>query len=358
MKIDWSEPGVPLSAIAHAALLVASLVAFSSTPPFADAQESVPVDIITSDELNAMMKGEKTVKEVAPQPKPRVDKVAEVEQLKPTQGTDPTDVPTPPSRAPDISDATSPPLPPVRPPDPPKPPEKTEPQKPVEAQKPEPPKAEAEIPKPPEKPQPPKPPVKPPEPPKEAEKPKPQPLDTAKLAQLIEQKKPDAQPPKPPARIKSPEPDFTKTQSDIAKLLLSKEKPAAAGSTGAQVQKVASLGTQSGNAPKMSPSMRGQLVALLQEQFLTCFKAPPGVEQPAPGTRALIHIEFMGPSGSLSGRPALRSTASDSGTQALSEAALRAVSGCAPYRIPEQFAPFFDDWKETIFQIDLSKLYG
>jgi colicin import membrane protein len=357
VKIDWSEPGVPVSAIAHAVLLAASLVAFSATEPFADAQEAVPVDIISADQFNAMTKGEKTAKEVQPTPKPRVDKVAETEQLKPTQGVDPTDVPTPPSRAPDISVETpAPPLPPVRPPDPVKPEQKAEPQKPVEPQKPEPPKVDAEIPKPPERPQPPKPPQKP-EPPKVvAEKPEPQKLDTKKIAELLEEKK--AEPPKPPARVKAPVPDFNKTQSDIAKLLVSKEKPQSAGSTGAQVQKVASLGTESGSAPRLSPSMRGQLVALLQEQFLQCFKAPPGVEQPAPGTRALIHIEFMGPSGSLVGRPALRNPSSDPGAQALSDAALRAVSACSPYRIPEQFAPFFADWKETIFQVDLSKLYG
>jgi colicin import membrane protein len=357
VKIDWSQPGVPVSAAAHVALLVASLVALSSTQPFADAQESVPVDIITASEFNAMTKGEKTAKAVEPQPKPRVDKVAEAEQLKPTQGADPTDVPTPPARAPDISDATSPPLPPVRPPDPPKPPEKTEPQKPVETQKPEPPK-EAEIPKPPEKPQPPKPPVKPPEPPKEtADKPKPQPLDTAKLAQLLEQKKTEPQPPKPPARIKAPTPDFSKTQSEIEKLLVSKEKPQSAGSTGRELQRVASLGTQAGDAPKMSPSMRGQLIALLRDQFSACFTAPPGVE-PQPGAMPMIHIEFNGPDGTLSGRPALRNPSSDPGTRALSEAAVRAIARCAPYKIPAQFAPFFDDWRETIFQIDLKNLTG
>ena len=81
MKIDWSEPGVPVSAVAHAMLLAASLVAFSSTQPFADAQESVPVDIISADQFNAITKGEKTAKEVQPTPKQRVDKIAEAEQL-------------------------------------------------------------------------------------------------------------------------------------------------------------------------------------------------------------------------------------------------------------------------------------
>jgi colicin import membrane protein len=338
VKINWSEPGVPISVIAHAALLVASLVALTSTPPLAASEESVPVDIITTDQFNAMTKGEKTAKEV--QPKPRIDKVAEVEQLKPTQGIDPTDVPTPPARAPEISDAASaPPLPPTRPPDPVKPDEKPEPQKPAEAQKPEPPKAEADIPKPPEKPKSPE-------------------LDKVKIAQLIEQKRPaePQKPVKPPAKVKA-ETDFLKTQSEIEKLLISKEKPQASGSAGAQPQKVASLGTQAGNAPKLSPSMRGALIALLREQFGACFTAPPGVE-PQAGAMPMIQIEFAGPNGSLVGRPALRNPSPDPGTRALSEAAVRAIARCAPYKIPAQFAPFFDDWRETIFQIDLKNLTG
>ena len=355
MKIDWSEPGVPVSIFAHAALFVASLVALSSTQPFADAQETVPVDVISAAEFNAITKGERTAKEV--QPTPRVEKVAEAEELKPTQGADATDVPTPPSRAPDIAEpASAPPLPPVRPPEPVKPAPKAE-EKPVAPQKPDPPKAEAEIPKPPEKPQPPKPPVKPPEPPKPvAEKPKPKDLDK-EIAQILEDKKREEKP-KPPARVKAPEPDYTKTQAEIAKMLISKDKPQNAASTGAQMQRIASLGAQAGSAPKLSPSMMSALVGLLREQFLQCFKAPPGLEQPAPGTKALVHIEFMGPSGSLAGRPSLRSSSSDPGTRALSEAALSAVAGCAPYRIPDEFAPYFDEWRDTVFQVDLSKLYG
>jgi colicin import membrane protein len=60
----------------------------------------------------------------------------------------------------------------------------------------------------------------------------------------------------------------------------------------------------------------------------------------------------------LVGRPALRNPSPDPGTRALSEAAVRAIARCAPYKIPAQFAPFFDDWRETIFQIDLKNLTG
>ncbi|MFI5013041.1 MAG: hypothetical protein ACHQAY_11920 [Hyphomicrobiales bacterium] len=357
MKIDWSEPGVPLSVIAHAAVLVVSLVSLSSAQPFADTEETLPVEIITSDQLDAMTKGEKTAKEVQPTPKPRVDQVAAAEQLKPTQGTDQTDVPTPPARAPEVSDAASaPPLPPTRPPDPVKPEPKAEPQKVVEQPKPEPPKVDAEIPKPPEKPQPQKV-VKPPEPPKEVvEQPKPPDLEK-KIAQILEDKKrEEQQKPKPPAKVKA-EPNFSKTQSEIEKLLVSKEKPQASGSVGAQLQKTASLGTQSGSSPRLSPSMRGALIGLLQEQFGKCFQPPPGVDAQT-GAVPVIHIEFTGPEGALVGRPILKNPSSDPGTRALADAALRAIARCAPYKIPAQFAPFFDDWRETNFQIDLKNFTG
>ena len=143
-----------------------------------------------------------------------------------------------------------------------KPEPKPEPQKAVEPQKPEPPKLDAEIPKPPEKPQPQKV-AKTQEPPKEVEKPKPQPPQFDKIAQLLEQKKLEEQPKpaKPPAKEKG-EPSFS--AAAIEKLLVSKEKPQASGSVGAQLQKTASLGLQSGNAPKLSPSMRDALAGLVE----------------------------------------------------------------------------------------------
>ncbi|MBV9589853.1 MAG: cell envelope integrity protein TolA [Hyphomicrobiales bacterium] len=346
MKIDWSEPGLPLSAAAHAALLVVSLIGLSSAQPFADAEETLPVEIITSDQFSAMTKGEKTAKEVQPAPKPRIDKVAETEQLKPTQGADPTDVPTPPARAPEISDATSaPPLPPTRPPDPVKPEPKPEPQKTAEPQKPEPPKVDAEIPKPPEKPQPQKL-AKAPDPPKESERPKPQPPQFDKIAQLLEQKKVEEQPKpvKPPAKEKG-EPTFS--TSAIEKLLVSKEKPQASGSVGAQLQKTASLGTQTGNAPKLSPSMRDALAGLLKDQVQKCFDIPPGLDE-TQIQQAQVRVVFK-EDGSLAERPQVASSSSDPGVRAVAGALQRAIMRCAPYQIPAQFLPTFNEWKDTLF---------
>jgi colicin import membrane protein len=331
VKFDWSEPGIPISIIAHVGVLVLSLVALSSAQPFADAEETVAVELISSSELSAMTKGEKTAKEVAPTPKPRVDKVAEAEQLKPTQGTDRVDVPTPPARAPEISDQVSaPPLPPTRPTDPVKPDPKPEPQKAAaEPPKPEPPKVDAEIPKPPEK-------------------PKPQPLDKTKIAQLLEDKKVQEPPKlvKPPAKEKG-EPNFAKTTSEIEKLLVSKEKPQSSGSVGAQLQRTASLGTQTGNSPKLSPSMRDALAGLLKEQVEKCFDLPPGMDE-TKMQQALVRVVFK-EDGSLAERPQLATSSSDPGVRATAGALQRAVMRCAPYRIPAQFLPFFNDWKDTLF---------
>lgn len=63
MKPSRSEPGLVVSAAVHAGLLLATLIAFSDTKKFDDAQETVPVDIVTDAQLNQVMKGEKTAKE-------------------------------------------------------------------------------------------------------------------------------------------------------------------------------------------------------------------------------------------------------------------------------------------------------
>ena len=243
MKIDWSEPGLPLSVTAHAVVLVASLIGLSSARPFADGEETLPVEIITADQFNAMTKGERTAKDVQPTPKPRIDKVAEIEQLKPTQGTDQTDVPTPPARAPEISDATSaPPLPPTRPPDPVKPEPKPEPQKAVEPQKPEPPKLDAEIPKPPEKPQP----QKVGKDPRDAEGSREAETSTAAVRQdrpasRAEEARGAAKARKTAGEGEGRAELFRRARSRNCSI--SKEKPQASGSIGAQLQKTASLGT-------------------------------------------------------------------------------------------------------------------
>jgi colicin import membrane protein len=102
-------------------------------------------------------------------------------------------------------------------------------------------------------------------------------------------------------------------------------------------------------------SKRDQLTALLQEQFLQCFTAPPGVRAKA-GVRPVIRIHFSGLDGSLAGRPVIENPPLDPGSRALTEAMARSIASCAPYRIPQQYAPFFEQWKDVIIPVDLSKL--
>ena len=75
MREGWrTNKGLIVSASAHAALLGLTLVAFSNTPPFEDAQESVPVEIVTDAQLNQIIKGEKTAKVVKTDAEGRQDR--------------------------------------------------------------------------------------------------------------------------------------------------------------------------------------------------------------------------------------------------------------------------------------------
>ena len=100
MRINWNEPGVAISGAIHVALLMATLVAFSSAPPLDQTVESLQVEMITPSELTALTKGSKTAKEVLPEPKPQAAKVAEIENSKPVSGEAKTDTPPPPPAKP------------------------------------------------------------------------------------------------------------------------------------------------------------------------------------------------------------------------------------------------------------------
>src|ERR1700742_4881232 len=92
--------GLPVSAVLHALLLAAMVFALPGAQPLDVPAESLPVEVMTSQEFNALTKGEKTAKEQTKQAH-KVDKVAP-----------PTD--TPDSDAPVKSAAVAPPLPPQR----------------------------------------------------------------------------------------------------------------------------------------------------------------------------------------------------------------------------------------------------
>jgi colicin import membrane protein len=362
LRINSSEPGLIVSGAVHVAVLLLTLVAFAGSRKFEDAQEAVPVEMITDQQFNQIMKGEKTAKEVKQTPI-KADKVAEIEEKKPTpQREAKVDIPTPPpplKRIPDPGpdDTPAPPTPPkrvaaIQPPTPPMPP-KVEP-------KPEPPpKPEAEAI------DPPKPPPRPPQPPKvrpapkeEAKtKPEEKPLDKVALAKLLDDKKAtDAQ--KPASRPKSGEETTEpKHRLDTAALskLLSSEPAGQRPSTARSTNQTASIGSPTASAPKMSPSMWGQLDALLQDQFKQCwtYLGLGGESRYIPQ----IKVEYA-QTGALVGQPALLNPPSDPNMRNLADSAIRAVRRCNPLKIPPQFMPYYDQWKARILRFDPQEMAG
>lgn len=114
LPFDRNRPGLALSAGVHAALLVATLVAFSQTEAFEDVTEAVPVEVLTASEFSEITKGEKTGKEQPP--KPQAVKQADTALEKPEKLDLKRDVPTPVARpeTPPDPKAEDVPMPPQR----------------------------------------------------------------------------------------------------------------------------------------------------------------------------------------------------------------------------------------------------
>ena len=361
MKLSSTDPGLVVSGIGHAALLAAMLVAFSGAKQFEDAQESIPVEMVTDQQFAQIMKGVKTEKEVRPQPT-RVDKVADIAETHkvPPVVEAKTNVPTPPPRLRPVPDPGAddqpqpapakaiPPEPPQRPADLPKPESKPVP----------PPKPDAEAilpPQPPPRPkdEPKKPSVTPPLPPTrpvQNDQPKVKPDDKLKLdevAKLIAATKP-----KSGDETADPQPRLNLTE---VSQMLSKETPQQKASTGRDLSRVASLGSPTASAAKMSPSLWGQLDGLMQEQYKQCWSylGLSNGDQYIPE----IKVEFT-PDGALAAQPTLRNPPGDPGLRSLADSALRAVQRCNPLKIPAQYAPYYDEWKSRILRFDPQEMAG
>ncbi len=99
------EPGFILSGVVHVAVLVIGLLGLADAKKFDDAQESLAVEVITESQLKQITRGEKAAKEVIPDAKLRVDKIAPIQKQ---------DEPPEPKK-PEIAAPLSMPLPPSRP---------------------------------------------------------------------------------------------------------------------------------------------------------------------------------------------------------------------------------------------------
>jgi colicin import membrane protein len=288
------------SVVLHVLVIGWGLVSFSSKAFESIPEESLPVDIISSDQLAKVTAGMKTGKKE--NPKPLAEKVAEAKPIDDAVGKI-SDKP------PVVTDTSPPPTPKV--------------EKPVE-KKPDPPKPVAES--------------KPKEEPKPIEK-KPDPPKVDPIAEALkkEEKKP---PPKPVAQAATPQPPKPKAerpfdQSKIA-ALLDKRDPSRQAITGDTLNSNAALGLAKGKAADNSATWG----AMFQSQVERCWKKPfGGIESQNP--EAVFEIKLKR-DGTLESAPIPDGSPSTPYLRVYQESALRAIIECQPYNLP---AAFFDEWK-------------
>ena len=297
LKVDKT---LAASIALHVIVIGWGLVSFSTRAFESIPEESLPVDIISADQLAKVTAGIKTGKKE--NPRPLVEKVAEAKPIDDAVGKIT-------EKAPVVTDTAPPPQPKVE-------------EKPVE-KKPDPPKPVAEKPK------------EEPKPEKKAEQPK---IDPIAEALKKEEKKP---PPKPVAQAaKPPEPAKPKTerafdQSKIA-ALLDKRDPSRQAVTGDTLNSNAALGLAHGKSADNSATWG----AMFKQQVERCWKKPYGgieVQQ----TEAAFAIRLKR-DGTLEGMPVPEGTPATPYLRVYQESALRAIIECQPYNLP---AAFFEEWK-------------
>jgi outer membrane biosynthesis protein TonB len=289
------------SALLHVVVIGWGLVSFSSRVFESVPEESLPVDIISSDQLAHVVAGMKSGKKE--NPKPLVEKVAEAKPVEDTVGKI-TEKP------PVVTDTAPPPQPkPVE-----KPVEKT----------PEPPKPVAE--------------TKPKEEPKPVEK-KPEPPAVDPIAEALK-KEEKKLPPKPQAQAAvTPQPQKPKErtfdQSKIA-ALLDKRDPVRQATTGDTLNSNAALGLAKGRSADNSATWG----TMFQSQVERCWKKPyGGIESQNPEAAFTIRLKR---DGTLEGMPVPEGSPATPYLRVYQESALRAIIECQPYNLPPAY---FDEWK-------------
>jgi colicin import membrane protein len=404
IRFNPSEPGYWVSGLAHAALIAAGLFTLTAQR-FPDAQEGIPVEVITDNQFSEITKGETTAKQVQTDPKQRADRVADTIQQRET-GEDKRDAPAPPKRPVEMKVAdkdeevpAQAPAPPPRPEPKPDPMreearkvaekaaaealarQKSESEANAAAQAKEAAEAEAKA-------------------VAEAEaqtraraeadaQAEARRAAEAKLKAEAEARRAEAEAEarrtaevkakaeaearkaaeakvkadaeaKRVAQAKAAEAKARKEAEvakkldvgDLRQFLNSKDRNQSTGATGAEIQKTASLGTAVGTAAKLNPSMRDALGAIIKEQMERCYSAPVGASGNV--TLPILDVRFNA-DGSLAAEPRVIRAGSTPLDRTVAETAARAVRRCAPYNIPSKFAPFYQDWKTWHIEFDLGQ---
>lgn len=384
-----------VSALGHASFLVAGLLAFSSPTPLPEHQEAIAVEVVDPSALNQITRGERKAEKVQEQPLQRAERQSEIVEHK-EAGEAKQDTPAPPTRPAELKladDNAAAPLPPVRPNLP-----KPEPKAPAEPAKQPPQKAESAPPEP-------KPDLRKEqlaklveqaeieskakqaeEDAKAAAKAKAEAdaqarAEAAKAAKLkaeadakakaeAEAKQKLAAEAKAEADAKAKiaaeakakreaeakakrEAEVAKNfnPNDIAKLLQSKEPAQSSGASAPQVNRTASLGTQTGSSQKLSPSLRTQLMGIIQDQLQKCWNVPIALQNAPRPVVPQVRMK-LNTDGSLIGQASVTNSSADPLFRVAADSALTATRRCSPLRIPAQFATYYDDWRDVVVNFD------
>lgn len=298
--------GLIASVAGHAALLGWGLLAFPDAENFAAPPvESMPVDLVSIEELTRLQKGEKDaelreIASVSPTETP-VEETAQPAEKPGEAVQEPT---------PSATEAASAPEPePVPEPEPAPPP--------VEA-KPEPAPA--------------------PEP--AAEPAEPEPI----VANVVPRTKP-----KPPNRPKNADkPKDRDFDSNQIAALLNKVDPG--GRSNSQSQDPASLGARRGEE---SVRMTQSELDALRSQIAQCWSPPAGAIG-AEDLRVRVRFE-LARSGEVSGSPEVLNSSSNPAFRAAASSAVRAVMRCGPYNLP---VAKYESWQQVIINFDPRELLG
>jgi outer membrane biosynthesis protein TonB len=297
----------------HVLVLGYGLVSFSSRSLEAPPPESMPVDIISADQLSKITAGSKTGEK--DKPKPLVEKVADAKPVDDLVGKITQKAP--------VETEAALPKPPV--------------EKPVE-KKPDPPKPVVEN--------------KPKDEPKPIEK-KPDPPKVDPIAEAL--KHDDAKKPVPKAEAKAaaPQPPQKPKERvfDATKMaaLIDKRDPTRQAATGSVLNSSASLGTSRGTAATLSQSeldaMRARLASLWNVQ--------PGTERPE---ELFVTIRIrLNPDRRLAGPPQIVSNGSSPRYQAAADAAVRAVLQGQPYTMLRDET--YEQWKYMDIDFDPKQMF-
>ena len=313
MKVDKT---LIASVALHVLVIGWGLVSFSARSLEAPPLESMPVDIISADQLSKITAGIKTGEK--DKPKPLVEKIADANPVEDAVGkiTEKKEIVT--------ASAPEPPPMPV--------------EKPVE-KKPDPPKPVAEN--------------KPKDEPTPIEK-KPDPPKVDPIAEALKSEDTRKKPvPKPEAKATPPQPpkpkqERTFDQSKIA-ALLDKRDPTRQAVTGSALNSSASLGTTRGTAATLSQSeldaMRARLTQLWNVQA--------GTEQPE---ELIVDIRVrLTPDRRLAAPPEVVSHGSSPRYQAAADAAKRAVLQGQPYDMLR--SETYEQWKDMIVTFDPRQMF-